>query len=195
MTRCEGQEATRRPGNDGARGASASYLPEHRAFLRWLAADSEADLAAAEAVLADPASQWETCGTGATDGPAVLMDSATAGAGLGVEFPAPTADFPSRRPYPCPSAHGRYGLGHARPDARVGGPGAAAAHRRDLTVSAVEYVRAARSASEESSSATATQPPPWSVRGWPGREPGPVRRPGIVEGWESPARADRALHP
>ncbi|WP_436846385.1 Imm21 family immunity protein [Streptomyces griseorubiginosus] len=31
------------------------YLPEHRAFLRWLAADSDAELkAAAETVLRDP---------------------------------------------------------------------------------------------------------------------------------------------
>ncbi len=68
--------------------ATSCYLPEHRAFLRWLAADSEDGLkAAAEAVLADPATEWEECGTWVSDGPAVLMDSAEAGAGLSVEYP------------------------------------------------------------------------------------------------------------
>lgn len=53
-----------------------------------LAADSESDLlAAAEAVLVDPATEWEECGTWRTDGQAVLMDSADAGADLGVEYP------------------------------------------------------------------------------------------------------------
>ncbi|ANN18975.1 hypothetical protein SD37_27365 [Amycolatopsis orientalis] len=69
--------------------ATTCYLPCHRAFLRWLAADSEADLLAeAERVLADSATPWEDCGLWETDGPAVLMDSVTAGAELGVEFPA-----------------------------------------------------------------------------------------------------------
>ncbi len=69
--------------------ATTCYLPEHRAFLRWLAADSEADLLAeAERLLADPATPWEDCGIWETDGPAVLMDSVTAGAELGVEYPA-----------------------------------------------------------------------------------------------------------
>lgn len=68
--------------------ATSCYLPEHRAFLRWLAADSADGLkAAAEAVLADPATRWEECGTWVTDGPAVLMDSAEAGAELNVEYP------------------------------------------------------------------------------------------------------------
>ncbi|MFF7176910.1 Imm21 family immunity protein [Streptomyces sp. NPDC008121] len=68
--------------------ATSCYLPEHRAFLRWLAADSEAGLrAAADTVLADPATAWEKCGTWVLDGPAVLMDSAEAGADLGVEYP------------------------------------------------------------------------------------------------------------
>ncbi len=36
--------------------ATSCYLPQHRAFLRWLAADSEAGLrAAADTALADPA--------------------------------------------------------------------------------------------------------------------------------------------
>ncbi|MFJ5520918.1 Imm21 family immunity protein [Streptomyces griseoluteus] len=59
--------------------ATSCYLPERRGFLR-LAADSEAGLkAAAEAALADPATEWEECGTWISDGPAVLMDSAEAG--------------------------------------------------------------------------------------------------------------------
>ncbi|MEU1119885.1 MULTISPECIES: Imm21 family immunity protein [unclassified Streptomyces] len=68
--------------------ATSCYLPQHRAFLRWLSADSEAGLrAAADTVLADPATVWEECGTWASDGPAVLMDSAEAGSDLGVEYP------------------------------------------------------------------------------------------------------------
>lgn len=56
--------------------------------MRWLAADSETELlAAAEAVLAGPDTAWEDCGLWVTDGPAVLMDSAEAGADLGVEYP------------------------------------------------------------------------------------------------------------
>ncbi|MEU0038530.1 Imm21 family immunity protein [Streptomyces sp. NPDC006333] len=68
--------------------ATSCYLPEHRAFLRWLAADSEAELtAAAGAVLADPATAWEECGTWSSDGPATLMDSAEAGSALDIEYP------------------------------------------------------------------------------------------------------------
>jgi hypothetical protein len=81
--------------------ARTYYLPEHRAFLRWLAADSEADLvAAAEVVLADPGSEWEECGVWATDGPAVLMDSVTAGAELNVEYPG--GGFPEQATVPLP---------------------------------------------------------------------------------------------
>ncbi|WP_203597823.1 Imm21 family immunity protein [Streptomyces sp. SID7909] len=68
--------------------ATSCYVPQHRTFLRWLAADSEAGLmAAADQVLADPATVWEECGTWVSDGPAVLMDSAEAGSDLGVEYP------------------------------------------------------------------------------------------------------------
>jgi hypothetical protein len=68
--------------------ARSCYLPEHRAFVRWLGADSETNLiAAAHRVLADPATPWEECGTWTTDGPAVLIDSVTAGTELGVEYP------------------------------------------------------------------------------------------------------------
>ncbi|MGK4596016.1 Imm21 family immunity protein [Amycolatopsis sp. w19] len=69
--------------------AATCYLPEHRAFLRWLAADSDDELRTeAERILADPVTLWEDCGSWETDGPAILMDSVTAGAELGSEYPA-----------------------------------------------------------------------------------------------------------
>lgn len=82
-------------GEDGAQAlvladepATSCYLPVHQAFLRWLAADCEAGLkAAAEAVLADPATDWEECGTWVSDGPAMLVDSAEAGSDLDTEYP------------------------------------------------------------------------------------------------------------
>ncbi|REH55832.1 immunity protein 21 of polymorphic toxin system [Kutzneria buriramensis] len=85
--------------------ATTCYLPEHRAFLRWHAADSEADLiAAAEAVLADPATEWDDCGTWSTDGPAVLMDSAVAGADLAAGYP----DDSKPEQAPVPVSAGRW---------------------------------------------------------------------------------------
>ncbi len=94
-------------GEEGAQGlvladepASSCYLPEHQAFVRWLGANYEADLiAAAEAVLADPTTAWEECGVWETDGPAVLMDSVTAGDELGVEYPAGSG-LPEQAPVP-----------------------------------------------------------------------------------------------
>ncbi|WP_430542035.1 Imm21 family immunity protein [Streptomyces roseofulvus] len=86
--------------------ATSCYLPEHRAFLRWLAADSEAGLrAAADAVLADPATVWEECGTWDSDGPAVLMDSAEAGSDLGVAYP--DGGMPAQAPVPLPAGRWR----------------------------------------------------------------------------------------
>ncbi|MFI7337031.1 Imm21 family immunity protein [Streptomyces sp. NPDC050085] len=68
--------------------ATSRYLPERRVFIRWLAADSESELlTAAQAVLADPDAEWEDVGVWETDGPAVLMDSTTAGAELNEEYP------------------------------------------------------------------------------------------------------------
>lgn len=68
--------------------STSCFLAEHRAFLRWLAAGSEAELkAAARAVLADVATQWDECGTWVSDGPATLMDSAEAGSELNIEYP------------------------------------------------------------------------------------------------------------
>jgi hypothetical protein len=94
-------------GEEGAQGlvladepASTCYLPEHQAFVRWLGANCETDLiAAAEAVLADPTTAWEECGVWETDGPAVLMDSVTAGSELDIEYPA-GGDLPEQAPVP-----------------------------------------------------------------------------------------------
>jgi hypothetical protein len=68
--------------------ALTCYLPEQSTFIRWLAADSAAELIdAATAILNGPAAGWEDCGVWETDGPAILMDSAHAGASLDVEYP------------------------------------------------------------------------------------------------------------
>ncbi|MEV6474904.1 immunity 21 family protein [Streptomyces sp. NPDC051657] len=82
--------------------AMTCYLPEHHAFVRWLGADSEADLiAAAQAVLTDPSVDWEECGLWETDGPAVLMDSANEGAELNVAYPN-GGGMPEQAPVPIP---------------------------------------------------------------------------------------------
>jgi hypothetical protein len=61
--------------------ATRCFLAEQRVFLRRPGAGSEADLVAAvETALADATTGWEVGGTWVTDGPAVLMDSAVAGA-------------------------------------------------------------------------------------------------------------------
>ncbi|MFF2548473.1 Imm21 family immunity protein [Kitasatospora sp. NPDC058063] len=80
--------------------ATTRYLPEQRAFMRWLAADSAAELlAAAETALNDPATPREECGLWETDGPAVLMDSAEAGTNLGMPYPDGRGEpDPSPRP-------------------------------------------------------------------------------------------------
>ncbi|WP_229861676.1 Imm21 family immunity protein [Streptomyces xanthochromogenes] len=68
--------------------ATTCYLPELNIFLRWLAANSDAELLeAAKAVIEDPATDWEDCGVWEIDGAAVLMDSAVAGADLAVKYP------------------------------------------------------------------------------------------------------------
>ncbi|MDT0466630.1 Imm21 family immunity protein [Streptomyces gibsoniae] len=87
--------------------ATTCYLPEQRIFLRWLAADSDTRLlAAAEAVLSDPATPWEECGVWETDGPAVLMDSAEAGNDLGVPYPDGRGQ-PEEAPVPVPAGRWR----------------------------------------------------------------------------------------
>lgn len=98
--------------------ARTYYLPEHRAFLRWFAAVSEEDLiAAAEAVLAGPASEWEVCGTWETDGPAVLMDSVTAGADLNVEYPG--GGLPEQAAVPLPVGKWTVRAVHAQTNERA----------------------------------------------------------------------------
>ncbi|MEU7075804.1 Imm21 family immunity protein [Streptomyces narbonensis] len=86
--------------------ATSCYLPQHRAFLRWLGAETEAGLsAAADTVLADPATVWEECGTWVSDGPAVLMDSAEAGSDLGIEYP--NGGMPAEASVPLPAGRWR----------------------------------------------------------------------------------------
>ncbi|WP_341867966.1 Imm21 family immunity protein [Streptomyces misionensis] len=95
--------------------ATSCYLPERRAFLRWLAADSESGLrAAADAVLADSATAWEECGTWASGGPAVLMDSAEAGSELGIEYPG--GGLPSQASVPLPAGRWRVRATHTKVD-------------------------------------------------------------------------------
>ncbi|MGY1583772.1 Imm21 family immunity protein [Streptomyces sp. MN13] len=95
--------------------ATSCYLPGRRAFLRWLAADSEAGLrAAADAVFADPATVWEECGTWVSDGPAVLMDSAEAGSELGIEYPG--GGMPAQAPIPLPAGRWRVRAAHTKVD-------------------------------------------------------------------------------
>lgn len=86
--------------------AKTCFLPEKLLFVRWLAADSEAELfTAAEVVLADPETAWEDGGLWVTDGPAVLMDSAEAGADLGVDYPG--GGQPDQAPVQLPAGRWR----------------------------------------------------------------------------------------
>ncbi|MFF5897595.1 Imm21 family immunity protein [Streptomyces argenteolus] len=95
--------------------ATSCFLPEHRVFLRWLAADSEAGLkAAACAVLADAETQWEDCGTWVSDGPATLMDSAEAGIDLTVEHPR--GGLPAQAPVPLPAGRWAVRATHTKAD-------------------------------------------------------------------------------
>jgi hypothetical protein len=95
--------------------ATTCYIPESRVFLRRLAADSESELkAAAEAVLADPATQWEECGTWTTDGAAVLMDSAEAGTDLTVGYP--DGGLPSQAAVPLAAGRWRVRAVHTMAD-------------------------------------------------------------------------------
>ncbi|RST14879.1 hypothetical protein E2C00_33765 [Streptomyces sp. WAC05374] len=99
----------------GDQPATTCYLPEHRAFLRWLAASSAADLlAAAERLLTNPATAWEDCGTWTTDGPAVLMDSVNAGADLHVENRG--GGLPEQAPVPLPAGARKIRAVHTEAD-------------------------------------------------------------------------------
>lgn len=81
--------------------AKTCYLPKYQTFVRWLGAYSEAGLIdAAKIVLSDPAAGWDECGTWGTDGPAVLMDSVTAGNELHVAYP--DEGMPEHAPIPIP---------------------------------------------------------------------------------------------
>ncbi|MGW4567193.1 Imm21 family immunity protein [Streptomyces sp. NPDC004561] len=87
--------------------ATTCYLPEDRVFVRWLGANSEAELvAAAGAVLSDETTPWEECGVWETDGPAVLMDSVEAGEDLGVPYPDGKGQ-PDEAPVPVPAGRWR----------------------------------------------------------------------------------------
>ncbi|WTH19836.1 immunity 21 family protein [Streptomyces anulatus] len=95
--------------------ATSCFLPEYRAFLRWLAADSEAGLkVAARAVLADPATEWEECGTWSSDGPATRMDSAEAGSALDTEPPG--GGMPSQASATLPAGRWRVRATHTKAD-------------------------------------------------------------------------------
>jgi hypothetical protein len=79
------------------------------------ATDSEAGLkAAADGVLADPATEWEECGTWVSDGPAVLMDSAEAGSDLPIEYPG--GGMPEQAPVPLPAGRWRGRASHTWAD-------------------------------------------------------------------------------
>lgn len=95
--------------------ARSCFLPDHRGFLRWLAAYSEAELmTAAEKVLTDPATPWEECGSWVTDGPAVLMDSAESGAELDVRYS--DGRLPEQAPVPLSAGRWRIRAVHTQPD-------------------------------------------------------------------------------
>ncbi|MFE9121417.1 Imm21 family immunity protein [Streptomyces sp. NPDC007172] len=86
--------------------APSRYLPEQRVFVRWRAANSEDQLlAAAQAVLADDNAEWEDVGVWETDGPAVLMDSTTAGLELNEEYP--DGGRPAQAPVTLPAGRWR----------------------------------------------------------------------------------------
>jgi len=96
--------------------ARTCYLPEHQTFVRWLGADSEADLIdAAKKVLVDPAVDWEECGTWETDGPAMLMDSVTAGTELNVAYPD-DGSMPEQARISTPPGRWRVRAVHTRAD-------------------------------------------------------------------------------
>lgn len=95
----------------------AAICPSGRAFPRWLAADSATgSRAAAEAVLTDPATAWETCGTWVSDGPAVLMDSPEAESELDTAYPG--GGMPAQAPVPLRVGPFRVLATHTKTDGR-----------------------------------------------------------------------------
>ncbi|MEU9197905.1 Imm21 family immunity protein [Streptomyces hundungensis] len=101
--------------------ATTCYLSEQYVFVRWLAADSDADLVeAARAVLNVPATDWENCGVWETDGSAILLDSAVAGADLAVEYPGQEGR-PEQAQIPVPAGRWNVRATHRTGDSlRVG---------------------------------------------------------------------------
>ncbi|MGW0908347.1 Imm21 family immunity protein [Streptomyces sp. NPDC002853] len=111
--------------SDGARAlvlgdepAVTCYLPEHNAFIRWLSADSDAELlTAAEQVMKAPGTEWEDCGVWETSGEAVLMDSAVAGSELTTSDP----ELPEQAPIDIPAGRWEVQAAHVKTeDAWVG---------------------------------------------------------------------------
>ncbi len=87
--------------------ATTCYLPDHRLFVRWIAADSEPELLAATAAhLVSPLTEWEECGVWETSGPALLMDSATPGAEVNAEYPN-GGGLPEQAPVPITAGRWR----------------------------------------------------------------------------------------
>ncbi|WP_232838762.1 Imm21 family immunity protein [Streptomyces geranii] len=87
----------------GDESARTCYLPERRAFVRRLAADSDTELlVAAERLLDNPTTAWEAAGVWETDGPAMLMDSAEAGADLDRPYPD-RPELPEQAPVAVPA--------------------------------------------------------------------------------------------
>lgn len=86
--------------------ARTCFLPEKLLFVRWMSADSEAELfTGVEAVLADPDTAWEDGGLWVTDGSAMLMDSVAVGADLGVDHP--DGGWPDAAPVQLPAGRWR----------------------------------------------------------------------------------------
>ncbi|MGW0732285.1 Imm21 family immunity protein [Streptomyces sp. NPDC002851] len=76
--------------------------------------DRACEVDGAKAVLADPTTEWGECGVWETDGPAVLMDSVTAGVELAVEYPHDGA-LPEQAPVPIPPGRWTVRAVHASP--------------------------------------------------------------------------------
>ncbi|MFC4516339.1 MULTISPECIES: Imm21 family immunity protein [Streptomyces] len=96
--------------------AMTCYLSERNVFVRWLAAHSDAELLeASKVVLDDPATDWEDCGVWETDGSAVLLDSAVAGADLALEYPD-QGGLPEQAQISVPAGRWRVRATHERGD-------------------------------------------------------------------------------
>ncbi|MFD4709596.1 Imm21 family immunity protein [Streptomyces sp. NPDC058430] len=93
---------------------------EHGAFLRRLAADTEAEMkAAARTVLAGAVTQPEECGTRASDRPATLTDSAATGAEPDIEYPR--GGMPTQASVPLPASRWKVRDTHTKADEETRG--------------------------------------------------------------------------